>query len=158
MNLSASPRVNPLKKSSPGRELVGKNLAAFSTSIIPQHIENTSRNNAVYDRGRVVGYIRPGGIFHRKMQGSKHILREPRSIAFGVEPLKQAIRAECKTVLVEDTETGLQYSTDIWNFNQHGITIDRGWGPQLALPLEHWKIFDPANPEKQLALQLGGAL
>jgi hypothetical protein len=149
---SASHRVNPLKTSPPGRGLGGENLKAFSTPIIHECAGKTTPNNSVYDHGRVIGYIR-GDVLHRKMQGSRHILKSPPSIAIGVEALRQAIRCGAETVFIQDMESGLEYRCGIWDFNSSkAISIDRGYGEQQALPLEYFIITDPKHPEVQLSL------
>jgi hypothetical protein len=126
-----------------------KNNRSTSKSLPQTKIK--SGDPAVYDHGRVIGYIR-GNVLHRKMQGSKHILKSPPSIAIGVEALKQAIYHGVESVWIQDTESGLEYRCNIWLFNEKAISIDRGYGEQQALPLEHWEIADPKHPEKQLSL------
>ena len=140
---SISHRVNPLRESPPGRGLSGKNFVASSTPIIPQCEINTRPNNAVTDHGRAVGYVR-GNCLYRKMVGSKHILKNPPAIAIAVEALKQAIRAGAEIVLILDTESGLKYSCNVFDFNTKALLIDRGgYGEQMALPLGFWTITDP---------------
>jgi hypothetical protein len=102
--------------------------------------------------GKTIGYLRAGGVLHRKIRGSRHFLRSPfKAISLDVFALKSAIRQGCTIVKIEDEEDGKFYETDVWNYNQNAIPIDRGFGEQMALSLEHFTITDPRHkPAKPL--------
>lgn len=125
----------------------------IANSIIAQSRGNDNRSIPIYDGERVIGYLRNNGtLLHRKMQGSRHILRNPRAISFGVKPLKDAIRLGCRYVMVEDTEDGKRYTAPIMAFFEQGFRVERGWGEQCALELVHWEITDTKNPAIQLSI------
>jgi hypothetical protein len=136
----------------------GKDEASFAKTIVqPTSGKVKGAGIPVYDHGREIGYIR-GDVLHRKMQGSRSILQKPPAIALGMEALRQAVHAEVKTVWIQDTESGLEYRADIWEFNSlHAFDLNRGYGEQRALPLQYWTITDPKHPEKQLSLLEVGA-
>jgi hypothetical protein len=148
---------NPLKHNAagvrPGTPAAGvekRASAGFSLKSIV-HPSVKSGGIPIEDNGRVVGYLR-GTILHRKMVGSRHILTNPPSIALGIDPLNKAIQLSAETIWIQDTETGLEYRTDIWNFKNKAILINRGFGDQMALPLVYWRVTDPRHPEDQLGL------
>jgi hypothetical protein len=53
-----------------------------------------------------------------------------------------------------DTESRKIYQAPLIAFFLHGTRIDRGFGPQIALPLAHWRV--EAEGAQQLTLELGG--
>ena len=85
----------------------------------------------------VVGKVE-GDVFLKSIRGSRHILRKPPAIAFDVSTLNQAEQAGAVIVQVVDQETGITYRAQIAHIKDVGIRIDRGYGEQIALPLEGW--------------------
>jgi hypothetical protein len=92
----------------------------------------------VYDNGKVVGQA-VGGTFIKRVRGSKHMLRRPKAAwSFGVESLQNARKAGCKKVKVVDQESGQIYEVALDLLERDGFTFDRGYGQQVALPLDRW--------------------
>ena len=94
---------------------------------------------------KVVGHVRHG-VFSKSIVGSKHLLREPRAIAFDVSSLEDAQNAGAQMVRVRDTETEITYQTAISTIWKRGFQFDRGWGEQIALPLDKWS--QPGQPQQ----------
>ena len=59
-----------------------------------------------------------------------------------MDALAGAERAGAGKVRVVDRDTGTVYVASINAIRQLGFDVDRGFGKQLALPLEHWRIVD----------------
>ena len=125
----------------------------------PHHSTSVSVRQAVHAAGgQVVGQVR-GDVFAKTVRASIHFLRKPPAIAFDLCSLQEAQDLGARLVCVRDSETGRQYlaSVDaIWHF---GFEFDRGFGRQLALPLERWSVFGRDNApyvQAQLGIREGG--
>jgi len=101
--------------------------------------------------GRVVGSIE-GDTLRKRVYGSRHMLRTPRAWAVDADILTNAQKAGVRFVEVVDKESGTTYRTSLDRFFHFGFQLNRGFGLQVALPLEKWVIL---NPEKSGAVQLG---
>lgn len=89
--------------------------------------------------GRAVGRVE-GGVFRRVMRSSAHMLQRPRAWACDLDALDQARAAGASTVEVFDRDTGATYRADLADFYRRGVTVNRGHGAQLALPLACWEV------------------
>jgi hypothetical protein len=99
---------------------------------------------------RVVGKVK-GDVFIKSVKASKHFLHFPPAIAFDVDSLRQAGEAGEHSVRVIDTESRRVYLSPISTIWAKGIEVDRGYGRQIALPLEFWSRGDRQST-KQLHL------
>lgn len=106
------------------------------TRSLVQYI-TARRPRPVHAGGQVVGYVQ-GGVFRKRVRGSRHMLRAPRAWAFGLDSLDEAERLGAGRVEVYDTETATTYQADLDRIRSKGVLIDRGRGPQLALLLKEW--------------------
>lgn len=93
----------------------------------------------IYAQGKVVGQV-ANGVFVKSIVGSKHILRKPRAIAFDVRSLRDAQDYGATRVAVQDIENGTVYAASIKEIMEHGFTLDRGFGKQVALPINKFQI------------------
>lgn len=101
--------------------------------------------------GRVIGEVL-GDVLTKRVRGSVHMLRSPRAWAVDVEALRQAERLGARWVVVLDTETGERYRASVAVFWEHGVNVERGFGLQVALPMDYWQ----RTPRGELeAVQLG---
>ena len=105
-----------------------------------------SNRNQVYAQGRVVGRVR-GGVFHKTVRGSVHMLRHPPAWAISIEALLQAEELGAKSVRVCDTESGHTYTASVDLVRRKGFTFDRGHGRQVGLPLEYWAVSHAGEPD-----------
>ena len=90
------------------------------------------------------------------------MLKRPPAWAAAVEALDAAKAAGAQWVEYHDLDTGKTYRAVLEAFFRHGLRIDRGYGPQLALPLAYWTVTGgrvPARPSAGAAasgpVQLG---
>lgn len=103
-----------------------------------------------------------GDLLRKTVHGSRHILRQPPAIAFDLAHIEAARRAGVRRVLVHDAENGATYHASFETFCTKAIPLDRGAGPQLALPLCYWQrdgdegrtIEAPVKPPAEAARQL----
>ena len=86
---------------------------------------------------RVVGEVR-GDTFHKSVYGSKHFLRVPQAIANDVKVLNDAEKAGARWVQILEKESGETYKASIAHIRESGFPINRGFGKQIALPLNGW--------------------
>ena len=87
-------------------------------------------------QGQRVGR-REGSAFIRRV-GPGAQLRRPPSWALWTGLVDQLARDGFVTVSIEEGEAGPVWVAPLSEFQQHGIPIDRGQGPQLALTLDRW--------------------
>lgn len=99
----------------------------------------TPQSKFVYVNGKRVGNVKDGE-FRKSVHGSRHFLRFPPAIAFDVSTLDQAEAAGAVTVNITDQDTGVVYRSTIAHIRENGLSINRGHGEQIALPLEGWII------------------
>jgi len=81
-----------------------------------------------------------GRILQKRLRGSLHQLRKPPAWAVDAAILEQASKDGALVVEVHDMETGKVYWAAISAFRRWGFEIDRGYGRQVALPLERWTV------------------
>mgnify|MGYP001484125170 CR=1 FL=1 len=91
----------------------------------------------IYSSGRVVGSVR-GETFRKVVLASKHFLRQPPAIAVNLDALEAAERAGALRIEVYERESGVTFGTSIAHFKEASFSLDRGFGLQIALPLEGW--------------------
>jgi hypothetical protein len=109
--------------------------------------------------GRVVGHV-AGGVFSKRVRGSVHMLRAPRGWALDVPTLADLRALGVVTVTVTDTESDTTYSAPLAEFSAHGVALNRGFGPQVALPLGYWRVngqppaLAPREPDPDAPRQL----
>ena len=101
----------------------------------------TSGRVRIYAAGRVIGQVR-GGVFEKRIHGSRHLLRSPRAICLDAQSLADAERAGALEVHVTDAETGITYRASTAQIRRFGFDLDRGFGAQIALTLPLWSTGD----------------
>lgn len=91
------------------------------------------------DKGRFAGFFNPNdGSFTKQVQGSKHLLRMHNAWAIDLEILNKLKSLGCRYIYIKDTETGISYGMFFSMFMEKSISVNFGYGPQLALPLPEW--------------------
>ena len=98
---------------------------------------------------KVVGCLE-GNKFTKSVMGSKHKLRCPQAWAIDAEAFDSDIRPNATQIVVIDRETGLEYSCSVETFDRLKGELDRGFGRQYFLTLNHWHV--EGNGHKQLSL------
>jgi hypothetical protein len=109
--------------------------------------ERQLNNIPIYraDGGAIIGII-AGDVLRKEGRASKHMLRRPPSWAAAVEALDAAKAAGAQWVEYHDLDSGAVYRAALSEFYRVGLSIDRGAGPQLALPLRYWTVTRPGAP------------
>jgi len=92
----------------------------------------------IYFRGRPVMRVE-SDIAYRKA-GSGERLRKPEAWSFHESVLQQLEAAGARQLVVEDLETGRTYTADWGTFVAKSFALDRGAGPQRALPIKYWRV------------------
>ena len=108
-------------------------------------------------KGQAVGKVQ-GGTFRRTVKPSGQ-LRQPPSWALW-EGLVAALEAAGVLWVELRQADGVTWLAPLELFRTKGVTVDRGAGLQLALPLQHWARSEirPAGPEEvaEMLAGLGG--
>jgi len=84
-----------------------------------------------------------GRTLRKRVRGSLHQLRQPPAWAIDMQILEAARRDGAEFVEVADVESRKVYKAPILAFFLHGIHINRGFGQQIALPINFWRIETP---------------
>ena len=98
------------------------------------------------NNGKVVGAVRKG-VFHKRVRRSRHLLRQPEGWASDIAVLDRLDTLGVELMVLTDVESGNRYRATVGDFRRHGIRLDRGYGPQLVLPLDFWNTTQPGRPE-----------
>ncbi len=99
--------------------------------------------------GKVVGTVIKDTL-HKRVNSSKHFLRQPPAIAFDAHCIVKAKKLGANKIMVHDKDTKKRYMASYSLFESSAFRINRGFGEQLALPISMWSILDP----NQLAFSL----
>ena len=103
---------------------------------------SAGRGCQVYNaQGRVIGHVTPDGWLEKHVDPAKHMLRKPAGWATDEGHLSLPIRG--LRLLCPD---GTRYEASLELFRRHGISIERGFGRQVVLPLGFWRVERPAQP------------
>jgi hypothetical protein len=93
----------------------------------------------IYVDGKAVYTVSASGALQKRFR-SNHILNKPRGLAVDVPVLREAADMGADRCEFVHMETGDVYSAPLAWLTEHGIYLNRGYGPQRALPLEYWRI------------------
>ena len=81
------------------------------------------------------------------------MLRTPRGWASDVVALRAALAAGATHIEIYDAESGATYRASIADMLDRGIEFNRGFGDQIALPLDKWQ-----RPDQGTQLDLFGVM
>jgi len=115
------------------------------------------KNNLCTYKNKTIGEIK-GDVLQKKVKSSRHLLRVPPSWAIDLQVLRRAENAGVRHVRIYDTETGTIYQADLWKFMRQGFPVNRGYGEQVALPLDLFEVFRPGQPVTRQPTLFEGAL
>ena len=90
-------------------------------------------------------------MFVKKLDSRKHFLKVPPAIAFDKSSINKAERYGAKMLSVYDTYKKVFYTAKIKSLRENGMNINRGFGNQIALPLQFWK-KESVDEQKQMEL------
>ena len=103
---------------------------------------------------KVVGCLK-GDKFIKSVIGSKHQLRQPPAWAIDAEAFDVEVKPNASVIVVIDRETGIEYHCPVETFDKLKGELDRGFGRQYFLTLNHWEAR--GNGHQQLSLWGGGS-
>ena len=83
-----------------------------------------------------------GDTYHKQVSGSVHMLRKPPAWALDVCDLAEAVRRGATRVSIHDQDTGTTYAANVALIYERGFEFNRGYGKQIALPLQFWGIHE----------------
>lgn len=110
---------------------------------------NTKRRRLIKVGNKVVGHLE-GSRFIKSVIGSIHRLRCPPAWAIDAEVFDSQVKTNATEFLIVDRETRLEYHCSVKTFDRLKGELDRGFGRQYYLTLNHWTI--EGNGHKQLTL------
>jgi len=103
--------------------------------------------------GKIIGYLEDHS-FIKPVLGSKHRLKRPPAWAIDAEAFDRKVKPNATKIVVRDRETGLEYHCLVEVFDRLKAELDRGFGRQYFLTLNHWEV--KGNGHHQLGLWGGG--
>jgi len=109
----------------------------------------TNRIAVKNPQGKQTGYIE-GGVYYRSFTDA-HMLRKPQALAMSVDVIEQLTRNGATRLVFTHAATGVKYRATLAHFLDKSLTIDRGYGRQLALPLAGWMRETPGASVKEPA-------
>jgi hypothetical protein len=101
------------------------------------------------DRGKVIGRLIDKTL-QKSVNGSRHMLRKPKSWACDKSVIEEAKSLGGITIEITDLETDIKYRTGFDTLQKYGLLINRGFGEQIALPMAYWSTDDKDNPQLKL--------
>jgi hypothetical protein len=107
-------------------------------------------DNKIWVGNKIIGEVK-GKFFCKKVSGKKHFLQKPPAIANDISILHDAMGKGATIVAIFDTDTKLEYFSYIDVILRKGFVIDRGYGKQMALPMNMWvsSLYKLRIPEKE---------
>ncbi|HOR00071.1 MAG TPA: hypothetical protein PLJ35_14750 [Anaerolineae bacterium] len=96
----------------------------------------------IYFKGRQVMHVE-NGVAHRRAAPGERLLK-PEGWSFHESVIAQLQRAGTRRLVVEDGATGTTYVADFSTFVAKSFALDRGAGPQRALPIGYWRVVQSA--------------
>ena len=106
-------------------------------------------NTPIKAQGKIIGYLQ-NHTFVKPVTGSKHQLRCPPAWAVDAEAFDREVKPNVTELVVIDRETGLEYHCPVEAFDRLKGELDRGFGRQYFLTLNHWEVR--GNGHRQLSL------
>jgi hypothetical protein len=83
--------------------------------------------------GEVIGQV------YQKVLRESGVLRNPPSIALSLNEIEQAKKVGAKYLRVVRIDLDETLSISFRDFERHAFSVNRGFGPQLGCPLEHFR-------------------
>ena len=84
------------------------------------------------------GILFDDGCYERKLKAS-HLLHTPPAIALQQPIVEELAQRGCREIRVMVSDDGARYVVDFATFLRDGRALDRGFGPQVMLPLNRWQ-------------------
>jgi len=100
---------------------------------------NTKHRRLVKVGDKIVGHLE-GNRFIKTVIGSKHRLRRPPAWAIDAEAFDTEVKPNATEIVVLDRETDTEYHCTVETFDRLKGELDRGFGRQYFLTLNHWEV------------------
>ena len=110
---------------------------------------STKEKRLVKVGNKIVGCLEDNR-FVKSVVGSKHKLRCPPAWAIDAEAFDTEVKPNATEITVIDKETSREYRCSVKTFDRLKGELDRGFGRQYFLPINHWRIT--GNGHRQLSL------
>lgn len=101
-------------------------------------LDEQNSGKPVFVGTRIVGTVR-GDTFHKRVLRSKHLLRTPQGWASDLGALQSAGAEGARFIEVFDQERGEVFRASIDRLLTEGVRFNRGYGLQIALPIDAWE-------------------
>jgi hypothetical protein len=118
-------------------------------------INSITKRKTVKVGNKIIGYLEDGR-FIKPVVGSKHKLKYPPAWAIDAWAYENEVRPYAKVILIQDKESNLEFHSSVDTFDRLKGTLDRGFGRQYFLTLNHWE--ERGNGHQQLSLWGGGEI
>ncbi len=99
------------------------------------------------DNGYEIGRFEEG-VYKKKFQGSKHILRKYDALGIDKKVVLELNANGCYEIRAKNLENGVVYTIPFKDFQRFAILDNLGAGNQLFCPLKNWNRSD--NPQIKL--------
>lgn len=106
----------------------------------------------VHLHGKVIGFI-SGNTFRKNIREDEHLLKEPPAIAYD-DSVIRGLKAHGVTQLMVHSDKQRDFFASLETLEAKGIKINRGFGEQTALPIDHWHIQKEANRDQDACLEV----
>jgi hypothetical protein len=118
-------------------------------------MQSKTSSTPVYAGKNFAGSVNPlRKVFEKSADSTKHLVLKPwRAWAFDLSVLREAAELGATWAQVYDRATGLTYRATFETIYKHGFSVNRGYGDQLALALDHWSIDGAAPLAEQRAAE-----
>jgi hypothetical protein len=110
---------------------------------------NTKLRHIVRVDDKIVGTIE-NNTFTKSVTASKHQLRRPPAWAIDAQAFDEQIKLQADEIVIFDKESGIKYHTLVETFDHLKRQLNRGFGKQYFLTLNHWQVEE--NGYRQLGL------
>lgn len=109
------------------------------------------------DGSRVIGTIKDSTFTKSNWHSTKHLCWKHKAIGLDLSAFLYQVEPFATQMVVQDKDTGREYTVSVEDFKRFAIEDNLGWGAQLFLPLKYWEVTKPdGNRPLQLSLWGGG--
>jgi hypothetical protein len=107
------------------------------------------------NNAKMYGYqILPNGVtLFKRCSKLKHFMRTPPAIAIDEGIFNEAVEEGIKFIQIFEREEKTYYSATVEQFKKKSLSIDRGHGRQLALPLNYWITSKSKEIPRELTIE-----
>jgi hypothetical protein len=100
------------------------------------YLESKQGDAVIMGNGKICGHVI--GKKYIKQIHSQHLMTVPPAIAIDKAVFVRSIQPYCDRIFILNMDNGEFFSTSVDNFLKHSFYMDRKFGSQLALGMEHW--------------------